>query len=106
MGRGTWIAAALGLACVFSTCTGRDPSGPAFEVIDSSGVRIVVSHFAQGFEAPWELSKEPLLRIGKGRDEEPYLFGTIGGAARLSDGSVVVMDRYQGKGEGSCRMGH
>ncbi len=92
-GGGIRIAATLGLACVFSTCTGREPSGPAFEANDSSGVRIVVSHFALGFEAPWELSKEPILRIGKGRDEEPYLFGTLGGAARLSDGSVVVIDR-------------
>jgi len=43
------------------------------------------------------LSAEPVLRIGKGREEEPYLFQSIMGAARLSDGSVVVMDWPSGE---------
>ena len=85
-----------GLSCILSllasACSLGGPAQPPFEVSDSSGVEIVVSHGPVGFDTPWTVSDEALLRIGKGRDEDPYLFGIVRGTARLSDGSIVAMD--------------
>ena len=80
------------LAWVSAGCSPQGPALPTFEAYDSAGVEVVESYSAAGFDEPWILSEEPLLRIGKDRDEDPYLFGTIMGAARLGDGSVVVLD--------------
>jgi len=81
------------MAFAVAACAMEEPEIPTFEAFDSAGVEVVVSHTPQGFETPWVLTPEPILRIGKGREEEPYLFGSIGGAARLGDGSIVVLDR-------------
>jgi hypothetical protein len=94
MAKRQWLASFLVWALLWlsSGCAPSESEPPNFEVFDSSGVQVVVSHNPAGFDSPWTLSEEPLLRIGKGRDEEPYLFGTIQGATRFMDGSVVVFD--------------
>jgi len=73
-------------------CGGQELASPAYEIFDSAGVEVVVSHAASGFETPWTVSSEPILRIGAGRNEEEYLFQSIMGTARLSDGAIVVME--------------
>lgn len=73
-------------------CSVEDSAIPPFERFDSSGVEVVISHRPRGFETPWTVSKEAILRIGKGREEEPYLFGVVQGAVRLEDESIVVLD--------------
>lgn len=83
-----FCVASFGLA----GCTSSDSERPTFEVIDSLGVEIVLSHAEAGFGTPWVVSAEAVLRIGKGREEEPYLFGSIRGLTRLPDGSIVVLD--------------
>jgi hypothetical protein len=89
------IARFIGVAipCLLASCTREASDVSTFEVADSGGVRVVTSYSPQGFGTPWALTPEPILRIGKGLEEEPYLFGSIGGAARLGDGSIVVLDR-------------
>ena len=87
-----WKSWAFTFGFVLAGCASPEPDLPPFEVVDSAGVEVVISHYPVGFESPWTLSKEPVLRIGKGRDEDPYLFQTIRSAVRLSDGSVVVLD--------------
>ncbi|MFC1575726.1 hypothetical protein ACFL5A_03670 [Gemmatimonadota bacterium] len=77
---------------LLAACEPQEPELPAFEVFDSGGIEVVVSHSPAGFPTAWTLSEEPILRIGKGRDENPYLFMHIGEVTRLGDGSVVVMD--------------
>lgn len=64
----------------------------SFEAFDSSGVEVVVSSSASGFETPWRVSEVPFLRIGRTEGETPFLFQAIDGAVRLSDGSVVVLE--------------
>ncbi|MDE2956782.1 MAG: hypothetical protein OXU68_07250 [Bacteroidota bacterium] len=43
-------------------------------------------------ESDWELSDEPLVRIGLSDGPPEYLFGNVTGAIRLADGSIIVAD--------------
>ncbi|MCB0717699.1 MAG: hypothetical protein KDD65_04600 [Bacteroidetes bacterium] len=40
----------------------------------------------------WTISEEPVLTIGEIEGEPEYLFGRVGDATRLSDGTIVVTD--------------
>src|SRR5688500_9955104 len=62
-------------------------------VRDSAGIRIVETLTAPSEVAfRWRLSARPVLQIGIDEGEPEYLFSRIAGAARLSDGRVVVAD--------------
>ena len=77
------------LATAFASC-GSAASRPVIAV-DSAGVRVVVSD-PSASDATCELGEEPLLVVGDRVDDPAHLFGRIVGAARLSDGSVAVVD--------------
>lgn len=77
-----------------SACEGVAPAS-AFrsQVRDSAGVRWVVNHESgRADTVTWNVSNEPMLRIGAVDGDIAYLFGGIRGATRLSDGTVVVLD--------------
>ena len=61
-------------------------------VTDSAGVRIVTSDPA-GWDATCSISEEPVLVIGADEEDEDQWFSSIRGMGRLSDGSVVAIDR-------------
>lgn len=77
------------LAAVFASCESAPPR-PVIAV-DSAGVRVVVSDPSMS-DATCALGEEPLLVVGDREDDAAHLFGRIVGAARLSDGSVAVVD--------------
>jgi hypothetical protein len=89
---GTVTAGILSTVIALAACSSEDVATPAFEAYDSAGVEIIVSHSAAGFDGPWTLSEAALLRIGKGREEEPYVFRFITGATRLSDRSIALLE--------------
>ncbi|MDE2752199.1 MAG: hypothetical protein OXI83_06450 [Gemmatimonadota bacterium] len=60
--------------------------------IDSAGVQIVTSHPADS-DATCAISDEPTAAIGEDEGDETQWFSSIRGAGRLSDGSIVVVDR-------------
>ena len=60
-------------------------------VIDSAGVQIVTNELL-GTNARCALSDEPILSIGTVDGDEPHLFYQVRQAARLSDGSIAVVD--------------
>ncbi len=60
--------------------------------IDSSGVRIVTSDPGDS-DATCAVSAEPTAVIGEDEGDESQWFSLIRGTGRLSDGSVVVVDR-------------
>ncbi len=59
--------------------------------IDSAGVQIVTSE-RLGTNARCVLGDAPILSIGAVEGDEPHLFYQIRHAARLSDGSIAVVD--------------
>ncbi len=72
-------------------CNGAPDSREAFVLRDSAGIQIVESFEpVWSREDAWSVSAEPALTIGVEEGEEPYQFYRIGGAARLSDGRIVV----------------
>ena len=77
------------LAAVFASCESAPPR-PVIAV-DSAGVRVVVSDPSMS-DATCALGEEPLLVVGDREDDPAHLFGRVVGAARLSDGSVAVVD--------------
>lgn len=102
----------LALGTVLFGCNAAEPDGPSYQVFDSAGVEIVVSHSETGFPAPWRFSETPAFRIGKGREEDPYLFTYVVGAVRLTDGSIVVREgaslelrRYDSQGNHIASFG-
>jgi len=60
--------------------------------IDSAGVRIVTSDPANS-DAACAISSEPTAIIGEDEGDEHQWFSSIRGAGRLSDGSIVAVDR-------------
>ena len=60
--------------------------------IDSVGVQIVTSDPANS-DAICTISEEPVLIIGEDEEDENQWFSMIRGMGRLSDGSIVAVDR-------------
>lgn len=60
--------------------------------IDSAGVRIVTSDPANS-DAACAIGAEPAAVIGEDEGDEHQWFSSIRGAGRLSDGSIVAIDR-------------
>ena len=77
------------LTVAFASCESAPPS-PVIAV-DSAGVRVVVSD-PSAMDATCAVGEEPLLVVGDREDDPAQLFGRVVGAARLSDGSVAVVD--------------
>ena len=81
------------LASVLVASAACEESAPAASVIavDSAGVQIVVSD-PDRTDAVCSVSEEPVLVIGDRTDDPAHMFAHLAGAARLSDGSVAVVD--------------
>lgn len=79
-------------ALAVSGCGGSPQAAVDYPIIsDSAGVKIVDNGPIQ--PRACEVSAEPVLSIGVVEGEEEYQFHHISGAAKLSNGNVVVMNR-------------
>ena len=85
------LVAAVPVVAAFAAC-GPESSPEPTIVTDSAGVRIVTSDPA-GSDATCSISEEPVLVIGAEEEDESQWFSSIRGMGRLSDGSVVAIDR-------------
>lgn len=82
------------VATVLAGCAGTESKPPLQIVIrDSGGVEIL--EYPAGFEADlprWEVAAKPLVDIGE-RDEPGHDLDQVGGAVRLTDGRIVIINR-------------
>ena len=78
------------LVLLLSACSQQAPFEPI--IIDSAGVKIVTTDPTNS-EATCTISEEPVLIIGEDEEDENQWFSLIRGMARLSDGSIVAVDR-------------
>ena len=85
------LVAAVPVIATFPACVPESSPEPTI-AIDSAGVRIVTSDPA-GSDATCSISEEPVLVIGADEEDENQWFSSIRGIGRLSDGSVVAIDR-------------
>lgn len=82
----------VALALVLSACSQQARPEPETVDIDSSSAQIVISIPASS-EATCTFSEEPVLVIGDNEEDDNQWFSSIRGMGRLSDGSVVAVDR-------------
>ncbi len=80
----------IAFVLLLSACAHQAP----FEsiAIDSLGVQIVKSNPTNS-DATCTISEEPILIIGEDEEDDNQWFSSIRGMGRLSDGSVVAVDR-------------
>ena len=84
---GLVIAVAVAASC--GEGTGQEPA----LAVDTTGVDVVFSD-PLGSDARCSLSAEPVLSLGTGQGDAPYRFEGVRGVARLSDGSIAVMNNH------------
>ena len=71
----------------------QQPPPPAFTVTDSAGVRVVVNSGQQWGEGEgWQVTAEPVVTLGVRDYPAEQQFVRVGEAARLSDGTIVVLE--------------
>ncbi len=80
----------VALVLLLSACSQQAPSETV--AVDSSSAQIVTSAPASS-EAMCTFSEEPVLVIGDDEEDDNQWFSMIRGMGRLSDGSVVAVDR-------------
>ena len=85
----TAVAAAITLLLA---CDSGTQSGPTTLITDSAGIRIVHSQPASS-DATCAVGDEPTVVIGDDESDENLWFSRVGDAARMSDGSIVAVDR-------------
>ncbi len=83
------------LALLAAACDSGDAPEPTIAV-DSADVEIVTSDPFNS-DVTCTLGEEPILSVGDQEDDENAWFSSIRGVARLSDGSVAVVDRTGGE---------
>ena len=72
----------------------QEPPPPAFTVTDSAGVRVVVNSGQQwGKGEGWQVTAEPVVTLGVRDYPVEQQFERLGGATRLSDGTIVVLEQ-------------
>jgi len=105
------VATVLGAAICAAACSEGARWEAETTVVDSAGVEIVTSDPLHS-DATCILGDGPILVLGAIEGEDPYLFHQIRDAARLSDGSVAVVDGgsrevrvFSGTGEHLRSMG-
>lgn len=80
------------LAWLPGTVTAR---AQATQQHDSAGVRIVENaRPADGSRLGWRIGSQPQLSIGEVFGDDPYLLSGASDATRLSDGRIVVVNRF------------
>jgi hypothetical protein len=89
-----WIRTAVGVLVLgAAACENVGTGNHAMAVRDSAGIRIVESRWpAWGDAGRWAVEPVPAVDIGVADGAAEYQFGQVRGAARLSDGTVVVAD--------------
>ena len=71
----------------------QEPPPPAVTVTDSAGVRVVVNSGQQWGEGDgWQVTAEPVATLGVREYPVEQQFEQLGGATRLSDGAIVVLE--------------
>lgn len=85
------------LSCAVAACSSGSDDGRSaddgVQVRDSAGIRIVENKRAVWRAATgWRVAAEPSLTIGAVDGDSVYLLSRVNGAARLSDGRIVVAD--------------
>ncbi len=87
---GPCLLAILAAACSDAP---QEPPPPAFTVTDSGGVRMVVNSGQQWGEGEgWRVSADPVTTLGVMDLPREQQFQDVGGATRLSDGSIVIIE--------------
>jgi len=88
----TWPRRFAAAALVLVIPKWNEPcNAQVYEVQDSAGIAVVTTAPNPG-AAPWLISKEPVITIGKVEGEQPYLFTQIWDALRTPDGRIVVVE--------------
>lgn len=84
-------AAVAGSGCTADAALSRSPRSP--QLADSAGVAWI-RNFDPVWTAAtaWRVDTAHVLRIGAADGDAPHLFTDIRGAARMSDGRIVVVD--------------
>ncbi|MCY3943579.1 MAG: hypothetical protein OXG18_07435 [Gemmatimonadetes bacterium] len=84
-------ATAIAVAAVAACGNGPPAAHSSAVVTDSAGIEIVTSD-PWTTEAHCAIGDEPILSIGTREGDAPHIFYQVRAAARLSDGSVAVVD--------------
>jgi hypothetical protein len=86
--------AVCGLVILLCGCSTEVPGSGSVLVRDSAGIQIAVISAPSGSSArALRLPETPTLTIGPREGEPAFHFTELGGAARLEDGSIVVVER-------------
>lgn len=89
---GIRVAAATAAIPLLLACDSGSPPELATATTDSAGITIVHSQPANS-DATCTISAEPAVVIGDDESDENQWFARVGDAARMSDGSIVAVDR-------------
>lgn len=82
----------IAMLVVTTPLTGCGRDRPV-RTLHAEDVQTVMSVSPAWGDAPWKVVEGPgLLTIGAADGADPYVFGYVAGAARLSDGRIVVAD--------------
>ncbi|MXX56559.1 MAG: hypothetical protein F4X15_16755 [Gemmatimonadetes bacterium] len=96
-GRGAAAMALTSILLVAPGCREQAPVERAPTIaIDSAGVEVVTSDPLNS-DTYCTLSEEPVFSVGTLEGADPYMFYFLRGVARLSDGSIAVMDNGSGE---------
>ncbi len=88
---GSCLVAILAVACSEAPA---EPPPPVFTVTDSAGVRMVVNSGRQWGEGEgWQVTAEPVATLGAMDFPVEQQFQNIVGATRLSNGTIVILER-------------
>jgi len=85
------VIALTALTALTAAC-GDAGGGPAASVRDSAGVTVVENPAALARRPLWSVAPEPLVEIGTIEGEDAYQLSEVGGARRLSDGRILVVN--------------
>ena len=84
------------IAVAVTASCGEAPAHEPALAVDTTGVQVLFSDPLRS-DTRCSLSTEPVLSIGASQGEAPYGFEGVRGVARLSDGSVAVMNNGTGQ---------
>ncbi len=89
---GIKVTAATAALALLLACNPDSQPADATLTTDSAGIRIVHSHPASS-NATCTVSEEPSVVIDDDESDENQWFSRLGNVARMSDGSIVAVDR-------------
>ena len=89
---GIEVTTATAALTLLLACDSDSQPTDATLATDSAGIRIVHSQ-PMNSDATCAVSEEPTVVIGDDESDENQWFSRLGGAARMSDESIVAVDR-------------